>query len=104
MTTTVFHMTDKERKKFPMSFVTAKGIMVNKDSHKLVGTVETDDLELAYMLTNHIDCDWMTNALVIPHVNKARSSSVGDMFINDDGVFIADGCGFIPAEYEKETI
>lgn len=60
--------------------------MLDGDGYKHVADVETDSLETAYRLTNHIDSDWKYNEGVINAVNgKVRSSSVGDVFIDDDG-------------------
>jgi hypothetical protein len=49
--------------------------------YRIVAVVDTDDLETAYRLTNHIDRDWRENpgVQVIPGAGLYRSTSVGDM-------------------------
>jgi hypothetical protein len=47
-----------------------------------VAEVDTDDEDEAYQLTNHIDESWLENAKVTPLVEKARSTSVGDVLVD----------------------
>jgi hypothetical protein len=50
-----------------------------------VAEVDTHDKETAFRLTNHIESDWQLNDGVTAKTNKARSTSVGDLMIDDDG-------------------
>lgn len=62
--------------------------------YEFVGTVDTDDLDKAYHLTNHIQHNWTKNEDVDAPSEKVRSSSVGDIFQIDDKYFVVGGCGF----------
>ena len=55
--------------------------------YDFVATVDTDNLEVAFELTNSIDCAWWTNAKVISRFedNGCRSTSVGDIVVLADG-------------------
>jgi len=59
-----------------------------------VGDVESDDLNTAYRLTNHIDCNWTENEGVNAESSEVRSSSIGDLFITPDGIYAVARCGF----------
>ena len=50
-----------------------------------VAEVDTHDKETAFRLTNHIESDWQLNDGVTAKTNKARSTSVCDLMIDDDG-------------------
>ena len=65
-----------------------------------VADVKTQDLEQAFELTNHIDKDWQSNKEVTAITNKARSTSVGDLCIKNEEVFVVSSIGFekMPAE------
>lgn len=53
------------------------------DKYIEVATVAVDDLDDAYRATNHIDSDWLQNPEVVDaKTTKARSSSVGDVFVD----------------------
>lgn len=53
------------------------------DKYVEVATVAVDDLDDAYRATNHIDSDWLQNPEVVDvKTTKARSSSVGDVFVD----------------------
>ncbi len=54
---------------------------------KLVGQVDTDDLETAYADTQNIYDNWNPSA-------PCRSSSVGDVFKLNDSYFVVESCGF----------
>jgi len=54
------------------------------DAYELVANVDTDDLDAAFQLTNTIDCPWWDNEGV-EVINKARSTSVGDIIVSEDG-------------------
>jgi hypothetical protein len=54
-----------------------------------VATVEAEDIERVFELTNHIDSDWTLNDGVEPTVAVAiigaRSTSVGDIAVEESG-------------------
>ncbi len=58
--------------------------------HTFVARVATDDVHRVYQLTNHIDRSWLENPEVTPGVTRARSTSVGDVFIDR-----ANGKGYV---------
>ena len=60
-----------------------------------VAHVDTDDMQVAYELTNTIDHAWWLNKEVKPFVNKARSTSMGDLMIGPDGTYAVAACGFV---------
>lgn len=75
----------------------------------LVATVDTDDKEVAFQLTNSFVQDWWKNPGVTFHgspdhgMDGCRSTSVGDLLhVNDievlaqavTGLFLVDSCGF----------
>jgi hypothetical protein len=62
-------------------------------SYTLVAIVDTDDLNKAYELTNHIDSDWYYNKGVTG-IRRTRSTSVGDMMILDNKIYIVERMGF----------
>lgn len=73
----------------------------NKLNYKLVAIAETDDLDRAYYLTNHIDKDWTTNYHVTAVNGKHRSTSVGDVLVKADGTrFYVAPVGFDKMEGE----
>lgn len=59
-----------------------------------VAQVQTEDLEQAFELTNHIDKDWQSNKLVTALTEKARSTSVGDLCVRNEEVFVVSSIGF----------
>lgn len=69
-----------------------------------VAVVETDDLNMAYQLTNHIDSDWTKNAGVrmTPSVQTARSTSVGDILRHDRRLYTVETFGFREIGREEE--
>lgn len=60
-----------------------------------VAQVETDDLDDAFTLTNHIDRSWFDNATVTPLVPRARSTSVGDLFYDGERLWRVAPVGFV---------
>lgn len=64
------------------------------DQYELVALVDTDDLDLAYQLTNHIDQPWTQNSGVTALTDRPRSTMIGDIIINSDGAFVVAGVGF----------
>ena len=57
--------------------------------YELVATVESDSMDAAFQLTNHIDYDWRKNDNVDPVTydipTGPRSTSVGDLMVKADG-------------------
>ena len=64
---------------------------------ELVAIVDTDDLDEAYRLTNHIDKPWYENTEV-QTIRKSRSTSVGD-FMELNGAWYA----VAPMGFDKVT-
>ncbi len=50
MTTCVFHMTNKAREDYPMSWLNAENIKVNTASHNFVAEVNSEDLNEVFRL------------------------------------------------------
>lgn len=65
---------------------------------KLVAEVETDDLEWAFMKTNHIDSRWWYNMDVNCFDFKARSTSIGDVMELNGKFYVVAKVGFNPIE------
>jgi hypothetical protein len=58
---------------------------VSLDKFTHVANVDTDDLDTAFQLTNHIDCPWQHNQRVLAQGQKhQRSTSVGDVLQEGD--------------------
>lgn len=55
--------------------------------YKLVASVQGDDIDKAWSLTNHIESSWNIDPSpeVLPEQGPQRSSSVGDLFEASDG-------------------
>lgn len=63
--------------------------------YDLVAEVDTEDLETAWELTNHIDESWTENKGVKAKAEEARSSSPGDIFETEGGdLFVCASVGF----------
>lgn len=72
---------------------------LNKDALKntstvLAATVKTNDLEEAFRLTNHINNDWQENEGVTSSGLSRRSTSVGDILVEDSKYHVVESCGF----------
>ena len=63
-------------------------------SYLPVALVDTDNLETAFMLTNHIDESWTLNEGVDPLLSKVRSTSVGDVMVRGEKRFLVSPMGF----------
>lgn len=70
-------------------------------NYQLVGEVETDDKERAYMLTNHIDTEWWNNDGVKKVIAKeVRSTSMGDLLEDENGqLWVVASIGFEKIEW-----
>jgi hypothetical protein len=63
------------------------------EEYQLVAELETESLEKAFELTNHISCAWWDNEGV-KLVKQSRSTSVGDIVITNEGTFLCDRVGW----------
>lgn len=68
--------------------------LAQKGLYEKVADVFSDDLDVAFEKTNHIDKSWQENKEVYSLKNKARSTSVGDLFIRENEVFLVSAVGF----------
>lgn len=77
--------------------------LAEKGIYHKVAEVKTADLEVAFEKTNHIDKAWQENTEVTSFTEKARSTSVGDICIKGDEVFVVSGVGFeqIPSKIKN---
>lgn len=66
----------------------------NFDTYEYVAGVESDDLNDAYRLTNHIDGNWIENEGIEAFGEMHRSTSVGDLMIAKDGIYVVAPFGF----------
>lgn len=55
------------------------------DAYTHVATVDADDLNSVFRLTNTIDWPWWENKDVDAIVENTRSTSVGDLYLLEDG-------------------
>ena len=65
-----------------------------QEASTFVAMVDTDDLEVAYELTNNINASWTTNDKVATHLTRCRSTSVGDFMKHNDDVYVVAAFGF----------
>ena len=83
-------------------FLTNKNCSYDELIH--VANVNTEDLNVAYELTNSIYCHWSNNELdwihseVKNNIDVSRSTSVGDYMHTDDGWYLVDSVGFTRLE------
>lgn len=75
------------------------GKMLLKKAYKKVAVVNTAEKNSAYMLTNHIDKAWQQNDNVTAFDWKARSTSIGDIMVEEGNISIVASTGFIPLVY-----
>jgi len=70
----------------------------NRTTFKRVARVDADTLSKVYELTNHVDTDWNENSEVTMLVERARSTSIGDLIakVTDDAIdfFMVGNYGF----------
>lgn len=59
-----------------------------------VADVDSDDLDVAFEKTNHIDRSWMENEGVTAHGTRQRSTSVGDVLEVNGKLYAVSGVGF----------
>lgn len=65
----------------------------------LVAVVETDDLDRAFELTQHLDQSWQLNPGITFSEPTARSSSVGDVLVWLGMAYVIEGIGFRPLRH-----
>ena len=53
--------------------------------YKKVAVVEAEDIDAVFELTNHIDSDWTENPGVVAEPGRHRSTSVGDIIVDENG-------------------
>lgn len=66
-----------------------------------VAEVDTDDADEAFQLTNHIDSSWLENEKVKPLVEKARSTSVGDVLVTGKKTLVCEAVGWREMKREE---
>ena len=59
-----------------------------------VAEVETNDKNEAFHLTNSLEHYWGENDEVEEFGEKHRSTSMGDIFVCEDGIYVVDFVGF----------
>ena len=57
----------------------------DQDHYEKVAELKALSPEGAFEMTNHIDKPWWENKGVLRHKDKARSTSVGDVIVCEDG-------------------
>lgn len=71
-------------------------VKLNVHNYKLVARVDTDDLDVAYKNTNHIDISWTENeGVAVLTKDRVRSTSVGDFVRHNNKTFIVARFGFL---------
>lgn len=98
MTTKVYHSENTRDTGFygHKDIITNEAIikMFKEGEYTLVAEVDTNDMDDVFRLTNHISHSWTENEEVTAVIERVRSTSVGDILVNDNGTFIVAGCGF----------
>lgn len=70
--------------------------LFNEGNYVLVAKVDTKNLEEAFSKTNNIDTNWQENKGVESLFDKGRSSSVGDVFKDENGKYhLVANMGFV---------
>lgn len=78
--------------------------LLNLSMYRKVAEIRTDDLEQAYKLSNSIDYYWGENAEVTLLNEKNKSSSVGDIFVQDNKGYVVATMGFNELSQEELTL
>ena len=69
--------------------------LVFPTDYEKVALIEAEDIGDTFRITNHIEHDWTTNPEVIKVYGRCRSTSVGDVMVNEDGTkFYCDMVGW----------
>lgn len=66
----------------------------NHDAYEHVADVDSNNMDRAYQLTNHINQSWTLNDDVEAIKEKVRSTSVGDLLFTEDGIYVVATFGF----------
>lgn len=86
---TLFHLDGPRGLTFGPS--DARAVLANARpgmSYRLVGVVFRDSLDEVFELTNHVDSDWtMHPACKVVGGDRQRSTSVGDVVMDEHGIF-----------------
>lgn len=95
----IYHLNDMNVEMYIQArYADSEGVKRSWDNgdYTLVAEVDTDDLEEAFERTNSIDRFWGENEKVtlMDPTKGCRSSSVGDIFKNDEGFFVVKMVGF----------
>ena len=74
---------------------------INKGQYQQVAIVDTTDLDVAYELTNSIECAWTqagNSKVAVTGDHRKRSTDVGDVLIVSEGEihnrYVVASCGF----------
>ena len=68
--------------------------LINPVNLLKVAEVDTDDLNIAWRLTQHIESNWTKNEGVKSYYEHIRSTSVGDVIVCDDRGWVIAPIGF----------
>lgn len=80
------------------NFQVDKEGVLQQSHYRHVADIDTDDLEKAFELSNHISTSWYINPGVKMHTTyRVRSSSVGDVFERDGLIWEIASFGFYPS-------
>lgn len=79
---------------------------LKKGAYKKVAEVDSIDLEEAFHLTNSIESHWSENDGVTQFGDRNRSTSVGDIAVLEDKVYMVAGIGFkeLPKEANQYVV
>ena len=76
---------------------------VSKFDYDFVATIDANDLNTAWRLTQNVDTLWVTEEYVepaFPYTEGCQSSSVGDVFVTEDGkAHLVENVGFREVEF-----
>jgi len=69
--------------------------LLAENAYKRVAALQVDDLEEAFVLTNTITRPWYNNPdITLYNGRQHRSTSVGDLMLHNNKVFLVDNFGF----------
>lgn len=70
-----------------MAAVTKGGVdgVIAAGLYREVAHVDCGGIDSVFPATNHIDHDWTTNDSVLAHADNCRSTSVGDLVLDEAG-------------------
>ena len=88
----VFHLTTASRHDYPLTDLEASKRWL-AGGYEPVAEIDTDDLEIAWFHTNHIDKPWWEDSKV-NLIKQSRSSMVGDVFERNGDLYRVRAAGF----------